>query len=176
MDYTYLLESEADRYIKLDDIFRSETYGVFNILCYHINVEAKYPFLQFLMDKVPYCNNIIKERFTIPSVMYYNLDTPIETLALEKVSDCLQQLGMDNIELDEHMYKGVLYDTLNNPYVMVNITGLDIRGYNLSRNTFSWFLLPSEIINNRQVCNIEVDEEVVEWKCPEILKPEEVAA
>ena len=52
--------------ITFDDIVNEKRLGVLNILCYHVENETKYPFLQFMMEKIPYCNNIVKEQITLP--------------------------------------------------------------------------------------------------------------
>ena len=59
------------------------------------------------------------------------------------------------------MYKGVIYDSMEQPYALVDITGIDISGMCLTRNSLVWFALPSEIINFKQICNIDIDLEVI---------------
>jgi hypothetical protein len=44
----------------------------------------------------------------------------------------------------------------------VDVTGTDIRGLQLQRSNLSWFVLPSEIINNKHVCDIIIEEKVID--------------
>jgi hypothetical protein len=81
MDYTYFLETQANKNITLDDFSNKNSMNVFYILCYHVNNEAKYPFLQFMLEKIPFCNNFIKEQFTLPFVLFDN-HTNLENIVL----------------------------------------------------------------------------------------------
>ena len=158
MDYTYLIESQANKNIVIDDI---NNMNMLFFLCYHINTDSKYPFIQFMMEKVPFCNNFIKEQFILPYVVYYDLSKSIEKLVLEKVSRSLNLINCDGNKVVESMYKGIVYDKEDRPYAMIDITGIDIKRLKLSRNTLTWFVLPSEIINKQSVCNVPVDIETV---------------
>ena len=66
MEYTYLLEERANKDITLDN---ENGMVIIYLLCYHINNDHKYPFIQFMMDKIPFCNNIIKERLILPYII-----------------------------------------------------------------------------------------------------------
>jgi hypothetical protein len=64
--------------------------------------------------------------------------------------------------ISEDMYKGIIFDNDQlTGYALVNITGKDICGLNFMRQTTNWVVLPSEIINNQQVLNIDIDENVI---------------
>ena len=69
MEYRYLLENRADKNIILEDINNE---NMIYILCYHIEDKYKYPFLQFMMEKVPFCNGLIKEQLTLPYLIINN--------------------------------------------------------------------------------------------------------
>lgn len=156
MDYIYKIENQANKDIMIEDL--SNTNMLF-FLCYHINTESKYPFIQFMMEKVPFCNNFIKEQFVLPYVVYYDTLKSIENLVLDKVKQSLNLINCDSNKIVESMYKGIVFN--KRPYALVDITGIDISRLNLSRNTLTWFVLPSEIINNQMVCNIPVEIETV---------------
>lgn len=157
MDYTYLIEKQANKSITINDIFKSENMNMLLILCYSINIESKYPFIQFMMEKVPFTNNFIKEQFILPYVIYYDTSRSIENLVMEKVSRSLNLIACEGNKVEESMYKGIVFDNEDKPYAMINITGIDISRLLLNRNTLSWFLLSSEIINKQSACNIPVD-------------------
>ena len=61
------------------------------------------------------------------------------------------------------MYKGIIFgDDLLTPYALINITDIDICGLNFMRQTTNWFVLSSEIINNQNVLNIDIDKDVID--------------
>jgi len=162
MDYTYLLENEPNKHISISELFNENSMNILKVLCYHINNEIKYPFIQFMMEKIPFCNNIVKEQFTLPFILFSGTSKSIETLVIERTKTLLDGIYCDTTALNEDMYKGIIYDTFDCPYALINITGIDISGLKLFRNTLTWFALPSEIINQKKICNIDVDEETVE--------------
>lgn len=159
MEYKYLLEEKANKNETVKDV------GVLSILCYHIQDKCKYPFLQFMMEKVPYCNNIIKEQITLP---YIFLETEVSSfeislLVLVRIKQCLEMLGCDHSKVNDEMYKGIILDNNSTPFALINISDIDIYGVNFMRQTTSWFVLPSEIINMGNVCNIEVDNDLIDF-------------
>jgi len=160
MEYTYFLDTIANKNIVSEDLQKT---SVLYILCYNITNTSKYPFLQFMMEKIPYCNNLINEMFTLPFIMYNNNNTVnIQNTVLDKIRNSLISIGCDGNKVTDSMYKGIVYDSSGKSYISVNITGIDISGLNLLRNTLTWFILPSEIINTQQICNIPVEQEVIQ--------------
>ena len=165
MDYTYYLEplAEINKLSTTQSIYINSNYqNILYVLCYHVTDTAKYPFLQFMMEKIPYCNNFIKEQFMLPFIILNDNITNIQESILNKVSNSLKSINCNVENMNNEMYKGIFYDNLKRPYAVVNITEIDIMGLNLSRNTLTWFVLPSEIINTKQVCNIDIDDTVTE--------------
>ena len=162
MEYKYLLEERVNNNITFDDIVNEEGKCILNIICYNIETRYKYPFLQFIMEKVPYCNDIVKEQLIFPYVFIRKSQiNNIKDLVLEKIKICLDVLKCKNL-INEDMYKGIIFD--NNQltsYALVNITGIDLCGLNFMRQTTNWVVLPSEIINNQQVLNIDIDINVI---------------
>lgn len=164
MDYTYFFETQANKNIEASDILNTkQLHNFLYILCYNINDTTKYPFLQFMMEKIPFCNNFIKEEFTLPFVLFNN-NSNLEELVLNKVKISLKSIGCDDSKVTNEMYGGVLLDNIYGykAYALINISGIDISGLNLCRNSSIWFILPSEIINTKNVCNIDIDEEVTD--------------
>ena len=162
MEYRYLLQEKANKNLTLNDIVNDKGLCFLNILCYHIEDQYKYPFLQFMMEKIPYCNNIVKEQLTLPYVIVRDLSKEIEGIVLERIMIGLDLLGCDYNKVNENMYKGIIFskDTYT-PYALVNITGIDINGINFMRQTTCWFALSTEVLNSETVCNIPVDEDLV---------------
>jgi hypothetical protein len=114
------------------------------------------------MEKVPYCNNIVKEQLIFPYIFIRKTQSNnIKDLVLEKIKICLDILKCENI-ISEDMYKGIIFDDNQlTCYALVNITGKNMCGLNFMRQTTNWVVLPSEIINNQQVLNIDVDENII---------------
>ena len=164
MNYTYLLEKHTNQCITISDLYNTnkKQNNILYILCYHITYEAKYPFIQFLMDKIPFCNYIVEEKFALPYIIYSDKSLTLEELVLDRVKVGLTNMNYDIGTLQNSVYKGVVYDQNETPYALVNISTLNILGLQLQRDNLSWFVLPSEIINNKKVCNIAVDEQVVD--------------
>ena len=162
MEYKYLLEERVNNNITFNDIVNEEGKCILNIICYNIETRYKYPFLQFIMEKVPYCNNIVKEQLIFPYIFIRKTQSNnIKDLVLEKIKTCLVVLKCENM-ISEDMYKGIIFDSDQlTGYALVNITGKDICGLNFMRQTTNWVVLPSEIINNQQVLNIDIDENVI---------------
>ncbi len=161
MDYTYLLESTANPHISFNDIVNEKGFSLLYIICYSISEQCKYPYLQFMMDKIPYCNNVAKEQLTLPYIFVRDTTTDIQNIVLQRVMSGLDLLGCDYAKVSEDMYKGIIFMNLDtSPYALVNITGIDIRALNFTRQTCCWFALPSEIINTKHICNIDVEPEI----------------
>jgi hypothetical protein len=162
MEYKYLLEERVNNNITFNDIVNEEGKCILNIICYNIETRYKYPFLQFMMEKVPYCNNIVKEQLIFPYIFIRKTQSNnIKDLVLEKIKTCLDILECENMS-SEDMYKGIIFDNDRlTCYALVNITGKHICGLHFMRQTTTWVVLPSEIINNQQVLNIDIDENVI---------------
>ena len=161
MDYTYFLEDIGNKHFDQNELDTNLLY----ILCYHIETQCKYPFLQFMMEKIPFCNNLIKEQFVLPhiniNINSNNNGKGIKILALEKVKQCLHSIGYNSTNVTDDMYRGIIWtNNLIIPYICVNISNINISGLFLSRNSSYWFVLPSEIINTKEICNIEIDNDV----------------
>jgi len=162
MEYKYLLEERVNKNISFDDIVNDQGNCILNIICFHVDKQCKYPFLQFIMEKVPYCNDIVEEQLIFPYVFLKKSDkNNIKDLVLEKIKMCLNNLKCES-NITEDMYKGIIFgDNSLTPYALVNITEIDICGVNFFRQTKNWVVLPSEIINNQQVLNVNVDKSVI---------------
>ena len=150
----YLIERNA---IDIDDII---DYNYAIIICYHINTNAKYPFLEFMMEKIPYCNNIVEEQFILPYLDGNLNDAKQRTLNKIKIAlnEIVEKSEIDKITEDN--CKGCLIEG-SRVFMLVNITNININKIKLNRQSLTWFLLPSEIINNKSVFNINVDIDAV---------------
>jgi len=161
MEYKYILEEKANKNLTFNDLLNNKGFCILNLLCYHVENQHKYPFLQFMMEKIPFCNNIVKEQLILPYIIIQDSSINISELVLEKVKHSLDLLGCESNRITDDMFKGILYiENCNTPFVLVNISGIDIYGLNFMRKTRVWFALPSEIINLGSICNIPIDKEI----------------
>jgi hypothetical protein len=162
MDYKYLIEVEGNRDVTVLDILSNHNNGMYilNILCYHINTDIKYPFIQFMLEKLPYCEDLIKEQFVLPSTMFTSVDATIKDIVIEQVKKLLFISGCNSTKVVDSMYKGIFFSSSEVPYALVNITGIDINYMSLKRDSNVWFGLPTEITNNQSICNIPIHEEI----------------
>ena len=162
MNYTYLLESETvknfGKSIKLE-----KNNQILIILCYHINDTCKQPFLQFLFTKVMQ-NPILTEEFSLPHiyVSHSSCHKDIMTETIDYVKTALLQMNCNIENLNEENYKGIAYLSNNFPVALVNVSNIDINYMKLYRNAEYWFLLPTEVINNKSVCNIKLENNSVD--------------
>lgn len=162
MEYKYLLEKNTNKNVPFDSMVNNKGVCILNILCYHIENQHKYPFLQFMMEKIHYRNNVVKEQLTLPCVFVRDSSNEIGDIVLERVKAGLNLLGCEYNKVTEDMYKGIVYgDDCVTVYALVNITGIDIYGLNFMRQSSCWFVLPSEIINTKKVCNIDIDSDII---------------
>ena len=146
MEYKYLLEEKANLNINANTHINE---SIIYILCYTIQTNSLYPFLQFVMK--------INEQFNLLYIIISKQTNNIQQSVLNKVRKCL------NATLDdENIYKGIIFEkTTNKCYALVNITNIYNNDEMLyTRNSLYWFILPSEIINNKNVCNIDINSQI----------------
>ena len=164
--YNYLMEKQTLKHITNIEIL-SNNHNMFgdsmlNILCYHVTQDSKYPFIQFGLEKMPYCNNIIPEQLILPYIKI-NHDTIDEcsTIIIEKMNNLLVGLGCrSNLTLDS--FQGVISGSDGRLYALVDISHVNIFRLRISRESPLWFSLPTEIMNIRSICNIPIDDRVTE--------------
>ena len=172
MDYSYLPAFTANSYLTSDILYEyfNKT-GVLKYICYHITTDAKYPFIQIMLEKTPFCNNIIKEEFVLPSILFKKETTNYKEVILNDVVKSLNRIGCKVDQIEPDAFKGILMDTENTCYGLVDLSKIDTKYLELKRTSSIWFVLPTEIVNIQQVCNIPVSEKVVDlftYKKPEL--------
>ena len=163
--YTYLIEQQTNKYSTTIDILTHNSnmhgYGIINILCYHVTQNSKYPFIQFMLEKTPFCNGIIQEKLILPLIaISNNNETNLSIAILEKIKNLLPAIGCNGSKLSNDAYKGIITDNNERIYALVDISEVDIFRIAITRNTPIWFSLPTEIVNNRSICNIPIDDDV----------------
>lgn len=143
------------------EYFNPNKSEVLPYICYHItDNESSEPVLQIMLQKTPFCNNIIKEELVLPSIIFNRDSENIDELILDDV-----RRGLYNKKLNKNVraiFKGILVDTDNNCYGLVDLSDTYIKYWELTRNSPLWFVLPTEIVNLQSVYDIPVSEKVVE--------------
>jgi hypothetical protein len=156
--YIYPVEKHAIKYFTPHELLIVKDIGFINILCYHINDNLKYPFIQFLMDKTPHdMTNIVREEFILPCIVFGKETHNIEKIALQKITTKLERMGcnVENVNL-ENNFVGVLtiYDSF---FLIFNLTNVLVNPNKFYNNSSSLFLLPTEIMNVGSVYNVSVN-------------------
>lgn len=168
INYTYFVETLLTKDIAAADILKHNANihgkGILNILCYHVTSNSKYPFIQFLLEKLPYSNGIIQEKMVLPLITISNSesDDDYSVAIIDKIKRLLPALGCDGSKLTSDAFKGLLSDHNERIYALVDISSVDIFRISMTRNTPVWFALPTEIMNVRSICNIPIDDSVSE--------------
>jgi len=167
-NYSYFIETLLTKNIGTADILKNNAnmygQGMLHILCYHVTKNSKYPFIQFLLEKLPYCNDIIQEKLVLPmiTISNTNVDDDYSITIINKIKGLLPALGCDGSKLNCDSFKGLLSDQIERIYAVVDISVVDIFRISITRNTPIWFALPTEIMNVRSICNIPIDDDVSE--------------
>ena len=171
-NYSYFIETLLTKNIGTADILKNNAnmygQGMLHILCYHVTKNSKYPFIQFLLEKLPYCNDIIQEKLVLPILTIPNanentiLDDDYSIAIINKIKGLLPALGCDGSKLTCDSFKGLLSDQNERIYALVDISAVDIFRISITRNTPIWFALPTEIMNVKSICNIPIDDDVNE--------------
>jgi len=164
--YTYLIEQCAYKNVTNNDIMKNNTniygYGIINILCYHVTQNNKYPFIQFMLEKIPFCNNIIQEKLVLPYVsITYNITDDFTSIITDKLNNLLTSIGCHG-SLTEESYKGIINDGHERLYALIDMSHINLFRLSITRNSPIWFSLPTEIVNIGSICNIPIDTNVTE--------------
>lgn len=162
-EYKYLIENYVNKNIDTQFIIDNINNRILNYICYRINNDGKYPFIEIILEKIPYCNNLIEEEFILPSLMINNSNlNNIEELIIEKIKKQLESIGCNTDKLTNDNYLGITENYFENIYAIVNISNINIKNFSINRNSQIWFSLPTEIVNNKSICNIPINNKVIE--------------
>jgi hypothetical protein len=164
--YRYLIEQQGNKNVTNHDILRNNTsffgHGILHILGYHITSNSKYPFIQFGLEKIPFCNNIIPEKLILPYIsITHDTTDDFTSIIIEKLNNLLVATGCDG-SLTSDAYNGMIYDSNNNAYALVDMSKINLFRLQINRESPLWFSLPTEIINIRSNCNIPIDDMITD--------------
>jgi hypothetical protein len=137
-----------------DFIHPIRSYKNVSICAYNINTSGKYPFQQFILTKS--INNTIE----FPSVLVYTDFNSIELITYTKV--CLfGLLSIDDFEkFNEVVDFNGYYEYNNNLYLFFDITNCKENISSTNKYSNLWLSLIDEIVNQKSVFDIKIDEEI----------------
>ena len=148
MDYQLLIEDDvAEIYDVTDEV-------EVTILCYSVQNAKdsnKIPYLVFMVQQ----NNGV---FTLPKLYVENdLVNEVDLLLTNHLRSC--GISLFPVPISSCI-KGIINDTRERIYVLVNITPIDIEGLKRLKNDRIWFALPTEIYNQGHLLQIPFDSNV----------------
>ena len=187
------LDTNADSHADNDDIFSIFANKVSNgckihILCSHIThndlnkTGIRFPFIQYMLEKPAFNHN----QFTLPSIFVTDLPTScqasLETQVVNYISKLYRSVFPAMCDLTvKNSYVGACHLVCNETqdiYVLLDVSHVwsQLDNVGLSSNNPALFILPSEIINSHQVCNMAVDEPTIRMfsEYPELSKLQSV--
>jgi hypothetical protein len=132
---------------------------------FKINFNCNTPFNTFLLTK-SFSNNL-----NFPYINSTHVDS--DELFLSTIYCYLYSLFMTNKNIDIEKYnlesfintiefKGIYFED-NKVYAFVDLTNLEIIIDEVNRNSTFWLVLLDEIINKKQVCNIDIKSDVTNF-------------
>ena len=146
------------KFLLNDDFIKSVTsYKNVSICAYNINIAGKYPFQQFILTKS------INDTIELPSVLVYTDFNSTELINYTKV--CLfSLLSIDDFEKFNDLvdFNGY-YEYNNNLYLFFDITNCKEAITSTNKNSNLWLAIIDEIVNLKNVYDIEIDEEVTDF-------------
>jgi hypothetical protein len=156
--YIIPAEKHVAKYLTPDELLIIKDIGFIHILCYHVNENLKYPFIQFLMDKTPHdMTNIVREEIILPCIVVGKNTQNVENVALQKLKTKLESIGcnVENVNLDNN-FVGIIaiYDS---PFLLFNVSNVLVNPMKFCNKSSSLFVLPTEIMNAGSVYNVSVN-------------------
>lgn len=151
--YIYLFEKFAIRKNSVIDCEHISGLKSLYIVCYHINMNEKYPFIQFMLEKSD-------ETLNLPFVSIDSHTDDINNLIIKSIKNKLTYMCLSTNE--ELIIKGLFNDSFENIYALVNVSNFNIQYSKYSKDIQNCFVLPSEIINTGHTFNININENVKE--------------
>jgi hypothetical protein len=161
MTYKYLIENIANRNIDIKTCKNNILY----YLCYHITDDDNNPFIQIMLEKTPFTNNLFEEEFLLPSLIINN-NIDVEQILIPKIKNNLEKIGCNVSYLTNECYLGIIENNYefnyDNRIALINISTININNLEFNRNSPIWFTIPTEIVNNKMICNIPINNKVIE--------------
>ena len=138
----------------LNDIKEMNEIQKIKIICYKINKTQNIPYLSFLLIK-----DLLTDEFIIPSINYLFNKEQMEAIILCEIFNYFPNLDLD---FENVLLKGFL-KYKNENYVFMDISNIQLNNDLLFKNDKTWMILPDEIINKKNVCNISISQNCIDF-------------
>lgn len=129
----------------------------FLLICYHVNMEGRYPFIQILLEQHEYQN-----LFKLPQINILS-DALIEETITKKVIQILESFITKKISIEDIIIDGIITPISKTPIMLVNLTNINIFNIEFTNKHKYWFALFNEIVNNEHIYNIPIDDNAVSF-------------
>jgi len=137
----------------IDKFLINEKFSKIKVLAYQVNNDGVYPFLQFLLVKYLFSEVLTTPFITLNSIVNTE-DVLIMTrqLVVELISICDTNIVFDGF----YEYSGEIY-------VFVDLTQIKPVIHDTYSDSIVRFALIDEILNQKNVCNINVDRNIIDF-------------
>jgi len=128
------------------------------ICSYTINNDGKYPFIRYLLT-----NSITDENLTFPKVEIFQNFNVEELKNYIKVYLFSLLILFDFEKFNEDIEFNGFFVSNNNLYIFIDITKCNIQIYDIYKNNNLWLALIDEIVNQKHLCNIPINQKVTNF-------------
>ena len=127
------------------------------IVGYFINNSGKYPFLEFMLINDVDSNQ--DDMLVFPTLLFEPYANDINQVLCDQIISYLGKLSKANIvfNADDKIIPQGFIDYETTRYFIVNINISKIDSSYFTKNSTVWFGLLSEILNNKNICDIPID-------------------
>lgn len=147
----------------LDSYLLEYNINSINLVYFNINREAVYPFMQILLlnNYIPFSffGSLI-QNLIFPKISYIPKSN-INEIILSLLEEKLNAIEIKNLkeELNNVVIKG-FYLFNSKIYIFIDISSIKLDRLLLNKKSEIWFALITEIVNSRNICRINISDEV----------------
>jgi hypothetical protein len=143
----------------IDYCLESNTFNQIKIVAYEVKNDGVYPFLQFLLIKDDFLPNL-----TLPFIpLNYDNTNTEHIINMAKILF----IGLNLTENYDSFTKNIVFDGFyendGEMFLFVDITKNNVNLYDIYSDTPVRFALVDEILNQKHVCNINIDKSVTSF-------------
>jgi hypothetical protein len=154
------LESDSNQIEDFIQDIKENMYNVeVNLIIYEVNQESQYkPFLRFIFEK-DFMDQLQFPKIN-PLILLMN-----QKPFFEYLNDYLFLLiGTENNKMTlNYECKGMLKTEESSVYLFIDITNTNLQLMDVYKSSNLWFTLVDEIMNLKQVCNLKIKEEIIDF-------------
>ena len=149
---------KAKNYLTSDMSQPIHMYDNIHTCCYSVNNLGKYPFMRFLLT-----NSLLNKTLNFPQIpVFKNFDSE-ELINFSKIG-LFGLLMLENFEFfNSNVLFNGFYEYNNNLYMFFDITECNIDINDVYGNNNLWMVLLDEILNHKNICNIDIDSSVTNF-------------